>query len=190
MITQLQPWQNFYMLLGTASATLAGLMFIAISLGGTRRPTDAERAMVQLAYSAFLSPTYIHFVYVLVTAVVVFVPTLNETVFGVMLVLTGAGSLGYILRHLPFLRERYRGGSLDRSDLVWYSLMPSICYLLYLDAGIALLRAIAGAASRGHALDALATASLLLIVIGVRNAWDLVVFQMMRALREPGDDRP
>lgn len=188
-MAELQRWQNFYMLLGGASATLAGLMFIAISLGGTRRPTADERSMIQLAYSAFLSPTYIHFVYVLVTAVVVFVPTLNETVFGALLVLTGLGSLGYILRQLPFLRARYRIGSLDRSDLVWYSLMPCISYLLYLDAGIGLLRAAAGFRTRGHALDALATASVLLIVIGVRNAWDLVVYQMMRALREEPEER-
>lgn len=189
MIAQLQAWQNFYTLIGSASATLAGLMFIAISLGASRRPSAQERSMAQLAYNAFLSPTYIHFVYVLVTAVVVFVPTLNETVFGVMLVLTGAGSLGYILRHLPFVRERYRTGTLDRSDLVWYELMPSIGYVLYLDAGIGLLRAAAGFRSRGHALDALAVASMLLLVIGVRNAWDLVVFQIMRTLNDAGDDR-
>lgn len=189
MIAQLQAWQNFYMLIGGASATLAGLMFIAISLAASRRPSAQERSIAQQAYNAFLSPTYIHFVYVLVTAVVVFVPTLNETVFGVMLVLTGAGSFGYVLRHLPFMRERYRTGSLDRSDLIWYSMMPSVCYVLYLDAGIGLLRAAAGAASRGQALNALATASILLMVIGVRNAWDLVVFQVMRALDAPRDDR-
>jgi len=189
MIEQLRDWQNFYLLIGTASATLVGLMFIAISLGGTRRPTADEWSTIQLAYSAFLSPTYIHFVYALVTAVVVFVPTLNETVFGVLLVLAGLGSIGYILRQLPFVRERFRVGSLDRSDLAWYSLMPCISYVLYLDAGIGLLRAAAGAQSRGHALDALATASVLLIVTGVRNAWDLVVFQMMRALQEDREER-
>ncbi len=190
MTAQLQTWQNFYMLIGGASATLAGLMFIAISLSTTGRPTDGERSMIQLAYSAFLSPTYIHFVYVLVTAVVVLVPTLNETVFGVLLVLTGAGSLAYIVRLLPFVRERYRIGSVDRSDLVWYSLMPSVCYILYLDAGIGMLRAAAGVPSRGHALDALATASVLLMVIGVRNAWDLVVFQVMRRFDARSDERP
>ena len=187
MVQELQRWQSFYTLIGGASATLAGLMFIAISLGSTRRSTAAERSMAQLAYNAFLSPTYIHFVYVLVTALVVFVPTLNETAFGVLLVITGAGSLGYILRHVPFMRERYRTGALDRSDLVWYSLLPAIGYVLYLDTGIGVLRSAAGLASRGQALNALATASVLLIVIGVRNAWDLVVFQVMRDLRDQDD---
>ncbi|HEV2438669.1 MAG TPA: hypothetical protein VGX97_01235 [bacterium] len=188
-MAQLQEWQNFYMLLGGASATLVGLMFIAISIV-SRRASASERAIVQLAYSAFLSPTFIHFVYVLVTAAVVLVPTLSESVLGVLLVLAGAGSLGYLLRHLPFVRERYRIGTLDRSDLVWYSMMPAVCYVLYLDAGIGLLRSAAGVPSRGQALNALAAASVLLIVIGVRNAWDLVVFQVMREIQEPDKNRP
>ena len=184
----LQQWQNFYMLLGGAAATLVGLMFIAISLGSTRWMPE-ERPILAASFSAFMSPTFIHFVYVLVTAAVVFVPTLNETVLGGLLVITGIGSLGHIARNLPFFHERYRAGTIDRSDVVWYSMMPSVGYILYLDAGIGLLRAAAGAAPRGQALNALAAASVLLLVIGVRNAWDLVVFLALRRLDPPADTR-
>jgi len=187
-MAELQPWQNFYMLLGGASATLVGLMFIAITLGQTRwRPE--ERPTLTASFNAFLSPTFIHFVYVLVTAAVVFVPTLSDGVLGALLALTGAGSLGHIARNLPFVRERYRVRTIDRSDLFWYSLMPSVGYVLYLDAGIGLLRAAAGGPPRGQALNALAAASVLLLVIGVRNAWDLVVFLVLRRLDTPDDRR-
>lgn len=186
MTAQLQSWQNFYMLIGGASATLVGLMFIALSLGSSQL-RQADRASATASYNAFLSPTFIHFVYVLVTAVVVLVPTLSQPVLGWMLLLAGLGSLGYLVRYLPFVRERYRTGLVDRSDLVWYSLMPSVGYILYIDAGIGLLRAATGAPTRGSALDALAAASVLLMVIGVRNAWDLVVFMVLRRLE---DDRP
>lgn len=185
---QLQQWQNFYMLLGGASATLVGLMFIAISLGSSRW-TPEERPILAASFSAFMSPTFIHFVYVLVTAVVVFVPTLNETVLGGLLVLTGIGSLGHIARHLPFLLNRYRARRIDRSDLVCYSLLPSIGYILYLDAGIGLLRAALRGMRPAHAFDALAAASVLLLVIGVRNAWDLVVFLVLRELDRSDGDR-
>lgn len=181
-MAQLQPWQSFYMLLGGASATLVGLMFIAISLGpGLWREED--RPILAPSLNAFLSPTFIHFVYVLVTALVVLVPTLTESVFGGLLVITGLGSLGHIARNLPFVHGRYRAGSLDRSDLFWYSLMPAIAYILYLDAGIGLLRA----TPHRLALNGLAAASVLLIVIGVRNAWDLVVFLAMRRFDAPAD---
>ena len=185
---QLQAWQNFYTLLGGAAATLVGLMFIAITLGSGRWRAE-DRPLLHASFNAFLSPTFIHFVYVLVTAVVVLIPTLSETALGVLLVLAGLGSLGHIARSLPFLGERYRAGTIDRSDVVWYSMMPAIGYILYLDAGVRLLMA----ADRGRpvaaALDALAAASVLLVVIGVRNAWDLVVFVVLSRLDTAGGNR-
>lgn len=186
-MTQLHDWQNFYMLLGGASATLVGLMFIAISFGSNRWIPE-DRPILAASFNAFMSPTFIHFVYVLVTAMVVFVPTLSETVLGALLVVAGIGSLGHIARNLPFLLRRYRAGSIDRSDLVWYSLMPALGYILYLDAGIGLLRAAAGRPTHGQALNALAAATILLLVIGVRNAWDLVVFLALRRLEEAAAD--
>ena len=188
-MAQLQPWQNFYLLLGGASATLVGLMFIAISFGPAWwRPED--RPILSASFSAFLSPTFIHFVYVLVTAVVALVPTFSEAVLGGLLVIAGIGSLGHVARHVPFLLDRYRAQRLDRSDLVWYSLLPSVAYVLYLDAGIGLVRTALLGRPTAHALDVLAAANILLLVIGVRNAWDLMVFQVLHTLDTPGDDRP
>jgi len=185
---QLQAWQNFYTLLGGAAATLVGLMFIAITLGSGRWRAE-DRPLLHASFNAFLSPTFIHFVYALVTAVVILIPTLSETALGVLLVLAGLGSLGHIARSLPFLRERYRAGTIDRSDVVWYSMMPSIGYVLYLGAGAGLLMAAGRGVPAAHALDALAAASVLLVVIGVRNAWDLVVFLVLKRLDTPGGDR-
>ena len=187
-MAQLQQWQNFYLLLGSASATLVGLMFIAISLGSGRW-TPEDRPLLNASFSTFMSPTFIHFVYVLVTAVVVFVPTLSGTALGGLLILTGIGSLGHIARHLRFLIDRYRARRIDRSDLVWYSLMPSIAYVLHLGAGVGLVRAGLRGTRPLHALDALAAASVLLLVIGVRNAWDLVVYQVLRQLEPPDGNR-
>jgi modulator of FtsH protease len=185
---QLQIWQNFYMLLGGASATLVGLMFIAITLQSGRWTTE-DRPILHASFNAFLSPTFIHFVYVLVTALVVLIPTLSETALGVLLVTAGLGSLGHIARNLPFLRERYRAGTIDRSDVVWYSMMPSIGYILYLDGGAGLLMAAGRGAAATPALNALAAASVLLVVIGVRNAWDLVVFLVLTRVDTAGGDR-
>ena len=183
-MVELQPWQNFYMLLGGASATLVGLMFIAISLSSARR-RPAERHELERAFNAFMSPTFIHFVYVLVTAVVVFVPTLDAAVLGGLLLLVGIGSIGNVARNLRYMRERYRASALDRSDLAWYGLLPALAYILYLDAGIGLLRSAAGVPSRGHALDALAAGAILLLVIGVRNAWDLMVYLVLLGTETP-----
>jgi CBS domain containing-hemolysin-like protein len=60
-LQQLEAWRNFYMLLGTAAATLTGLMFVVVSLGpqqiGARTATGVR---------AFVTPTVVYFTTVLV----------------------------------------------------------------------------------------------------------------------------
>ena len=113
MITQLHEWQSFYVLAGGASATLVGLMFVAISLGSG---LYAPQHLPGLARS--LTPTFIHFVYVLVTATVVLVPTITVTVLGGLLMLVGLASLGYTVSRLSLTCEAYRKGQIDKSDWV------------------------------------------------------------------------
>jgi hypothetical protein len=45
-------WQNFYLLVGTAAATLAGLMFIAVTFG-----SDLVTPETSAAARSFLDPT-------------------------------------------------------------------------------------------------------------------------------------
>src|SRR5437763_15174567 len=52
----LHNWHDFYMLLGTASATLVGLMFVAASIG-VQIFTETNRP----GTGAFISPTVVHF---------------------------------------------------------------------------------------------------------------------------------
>ena len=57
-------WHDFDLLIGTAAATLVGLMFVAASIGASVF-TEKSRAAMQ----AFISPTVVHFTSVLVLAV-------------------------------------------------------------------------------------------------------------------------
>jgi hypothetical protein len=54
----LSAWQNFYVLMGTAAATLTGLMFVAITLmAGINR----HFATLNAGISAFSTPALVHF---------------------------------------------------------------------------------------------------------------------------------
>jgi hypothetical protein len=64
----LQRWHDFYLLVGGAAATLVGLMFVAISLG-SRLITEQSVPALRV----FVTPTIIHFIYVLVIATVVMI---------------------------------------------------------------------------------------------------------------------
>lgn len=165
----LQAWQNFYLLVGGASATLVGLIFVAIWLGAyiqTEQPTAG--------LDAFVTPTLMHFVYILGVSAVVVIPTVTRTFLSILLLVVGLASLGATLRGVPWMYQQYRQQRIDRTDLVWYLLVPSVSYLIYVGTGVALLKG-----SR-YALNGLATASLLLLLVAIRNAWDTMVWFVMR----------
>src|SRR2546428_13378851 len=113
----LQGWQNFYLLVGTAAATLVGLMFVAISLGSRFITQESIPAL-----RTFVSPTLIHFIYVLAIAAVVLVPTMTWMLLGILLVLAGVISCWRSLTTVPYLRQHE---IVDMHDWVWYLLAPS-----------------------------------------------------------------
>jgi hypothetical protein len=184
-----EAWHDFYLLAGGASATLAGLMFIAITLYSGAPGTGAAPRDVR-GLNTFLSPTLIHFVYVLALASIVLVPTITGTMLGILLILAGLGSLGHVVRTLPFLAEQYRLRRIDRSDLFWYAVMPALVYVMLFDAGGGLLNADLHAARPPYALDVLAAAAVLLLVMGVHNAWDLMVWMILRQAAAQKADLP
>ena len=81
----LHGWHDFYVLVGTASATLVGLMFVAVSIG-TAIFNEDHRAAV----TAFITPTVMHFAAVLFACLLATIPTHTWGSFGGLL---GAGAL-------------------------------------------------------------------------------------------------
>ena len=62
-------WHDFFLLLGTASATLVGLMFIAVSIGASIFKEENRPAL-----EVFLGPTVVHFAAALVFCILALVP--------------------------------------------------------------------------------------------------------------------
>jgi hypothetical protein len=170
----LQGWQNFYLLVGTAAATLVGLMFVAITFG-SRFITQKDLPALRV----YISPTVIHFIYVLGTAAVVAIPTVPRPLLGTLLLVVGLISWGRTLSGVPLMWQAYRRQFIDLHDWAWYLGVPSVSYLLFVGTGIGLLL------GARRALDGLALASILLLVAGIRNAWDLVVWMVLRQDESP-----
>ena len=59
-IAALAQWHDFYMLIGTAAATLVGLTCVAASVGASIFTEESEKAL-----QSFLTPTVAHFAAVL-----------------------------------------------------------------------------------------------------------------------------
>ena len=161
----LTQWHDFYALIGGAAATLVALMFVAASIGA-----GVFTMKHQAGVRTFLSPTVVHFTAVLVICLFANIPTDNRTLLGALLGCVGAVGLGYSGWVWQRMLKHGIAASIDTVDRLWYALLPVPAYLMVIAAGAGLWRGYV----RG--LDVLAAALILLLLIGIRNAWDMTVW--------------
>ncbi len=164
----LHDWHDFYVLVGTASATLVGLMFVAVSIGTAIFNEDHRAAM-----TAFITPTVMHFAAVLFACLLGTIPTHTWYTLGALL---GAGALagsiysgGLVVQMI--IRHRF---NVDVSDRLFYALLPLAGYVLALIAAVLLCTRAAASA------DLIAAAVLTLLLAAIRNAWDMMVWIVIK----------
>ena len=119
----LDAWHDFDLLIGTAAATLVGLMFVAASIGASVF-LEKDRA----AMKAFISPTVVHFSAVLVVALVSLIPSHDWPALAGLLALVGIPGAVYSanLWLQLFVRRRF---NIDIVDRLFYALIPVLGYL-------------------------------------------------------------
>ena len=160
---ELEKWHDFFLLIGTAGVTLTGLLFVVVSLG----PGVIARNRAS-GVRAFVSPNAVYFTTALVVAAVLLVPALSPMEIGALLcvgALAALAYLGYTKAH-----AQWRQSKLDVLDWIWFVGLPFVAYLLLFFAGAGFLFAV------DFSMHAVGLALILLLVIGIRNAWDLVIF--------------
>src|SRR5262245_39580844 len=111
-------WHDFDLLIGTAAATLVGLMFVAASIGASVF-TEKSRAAMQ----AFISPTVVHFTTVLVIAVLAVIPTQEWVTLAGLLALVGLAGAIYSAKLWIqlFVHRRF---DVDIVDRLFYAAIP------------------------------------------------------------------
>jgi hypothetical protein len=67
-------------------------------------------------------------------------------------------------------------GTIDAVDRLWYAQLPITSYLLIAAAGVGLYRRIT------ESLDLLALALITLLLIGLRNSWDMALWIIERRI--------
>src|SRR6185369_16764666 len=90
----LSNWQNFYMIMGTAAATLTGLMFVATTIIAG---IDTHVPTANAGVAAFNTPTVVHFCAVLLLAGILSAPWQTFSSLGFVLGLLGIGMVLYLL---------------------------------------------------------------------------------------------
>jgi steroid 5-alpha reductase family enzyme len=166
-------WQNFYMLVGTAAATLIGFMFVAVTFGAGLLTTEATASA-----RAFIDPPFTHLVTVLCTACLMLVPTMNATLLGAALVVVTSlrlFALFGIKRRMREAHERYH--DIELSDWLMGVVLPALCYAGLIATGAGFV------AGRATAFSGLAVVIVLLLLLGVFGAWELMLWLALTRVR-------
>src|SRR5260370_20800454 len=90
MTSEWHDWHDFYMLLGSSSAALVALLFVAVSIGASF--LTPERS---IATSTFMSPAVFHFATILLLSLVALVPSHTTASLAVGIALVAVAGLGY-----------------------------------------------------------------------------------------------
>ena len=163
----LAPWSGFYAIIGSAAAALTGLMFVVITLvaGGSRSRANRE------GISTFSTPTLVHFSVALVTAALLTMPWTSLAHAAVVLGLAGLVGVVHAIRVIQH-SDRQRTYEPDFEDRIWYAAVPLVTYVAYVGSAFALGLGF----DSDRTLFALAFCSIALLFLGIRNAWDVVIY--------------
>lgn len=170
----LASWHEFYALLGTAAAALVALLFVAVSIGtSVLTPEPQSRANT----STYMSPVVFHYANVLFLSLIALIPTQTWQSFGVTIGIASIVSVVYS----AVIAIRVHGNAIsDLADRLAYGAVPVLCYTAGLVSAWLLLK------NSTIGLDVLAGAALALLVINIRNAWDLMLSLARRNTEKAG----
>ena len=165
--TALREWESFYLLVGTAAATLIGLQFVAYSIAVSE--LKGSQAYEEETRS-YVTPTIYHFGVALVIALLTLAPSWSELLLAVVLALVGVVGLIALRPTGMIISDIVRRRPFGLMDFSSYVLGPLFAYLLLVLAGILM------ALDFSWSLDLVAITGVLLVGMGVRNSWNFVLW--------------
>lgn len=166
-MSDLAQWNSFYVIVGSSAGALIGLQFVVLALIAD---LPVARGAGQ-AGAAFSTPNVIHFAVVLLLSAVVSAPWHGLGTVAVFWGLVGVGGVVYAV----IVARRLRVQTIYKpvfEDWLFHVLLPFAAYAI-----------LAGSAYAAHfhprpALFVVGAAVLLLLFIGIHNAWDTVMYHV------------
>ena len=166
-MTTLSAWENFYVIVGSSAGALIGLQFVVLTLIASR-PVGAGTAQ---AGHAFATPTIVHFGAVLLLAGMLSAPWQAVTPAAVLWGLLGFGGIVYAAVVVRRMRRQAAYKPVFE-DWLFHVLLPLAAYVTLA------VTAFAAHWYLREALFGIGGASLLLLFVGIHNAWDGVTYHV------------
>ena len=167
IMTVLDGWENFYVIVGSSAGALIGLQFVVITLIAAKPIARVDN----LAGGAFATPSVVHFGVVLLLSAIASAPWKEIITVAVLWGLVGLCGVVYV----AVVARRMRVQSAYQpvfEDWLFHVLLPFAAY--------------AGHSHARPALFLVGAAALLLLFIGIHNAWDAVTYHVFGRSRQEG----
>jgi len=176
-MTELARWDSFYIIVGSAAGALIGLQFVVLTLIAERPPVRAADAG-----AAFATPTIVHFGAAFFLSALLLVPWGSA---GAAALIWGLAGLGGVAYAFVVARRMRRQDAYEPvfEDWLFHVTLPSIAYAAL---------AVSSFWSRAHEREALfgvGAAVLLLLFVGIHNAWDGVAYHVLINRSERQDEK-
>lgn len=165
-----EGWDDFYLLIGSAGGALIGLLFVVVTL-----TTGSDESRTQRGQALYMTPNVFHFGSVLVISGMAMAPGLSVQAEALIVGVVALAGLAVAGRVTFTLFTSKAETPPHWSDPWYYGVGPLVLYVALACAVVAIWSE-AEAAPR-----AVAGVTCLLMLLGIRNAWDLVTYLAPRA---------
>lgn len=172
--TVLKAWESFYVIVGSSAGALIGLQFVVVTLIAESRMRSTGHEM-----AAFGTPTVLHFVAVLLIASIISAPWPMLVLPAIAIGLTGA--CGFVYEVYVLIRtQKQTGYTMVLEDWLFHVILPFVAYG-GLASGSLFLHP-----HPARALFDIGGAVLLLLFIGIHNAWDTTTWVVAQRRQAEG----
>lgn len=165
-MTPFAGWENFYVIVGSSAGALIGLQFVVITLIADIPVSGANLQ----GGSAYATPTVVHFGAVLLLAGIMTAPWPGihpaSVLWGVV------GLIGVVYAVIVFRRMRQHQYQPEFEDWLFHTILPFLAY------GVLAASAFGVVVHRQIALFSNGAAAMLLLFIGIHNAWDAITYHV------------
>jgi predicted membrane-bound spermidine synthase len=168
----LAAWDSFYVIVGSAAGALIGLQFVVMTLIASIPPAPAPEAG-----AAFGTPTVVHFSAALLLCALLRAPWHAIAPAAALCGLVGLGGAVYAIIVARHIRRQgdYRPSF---EDWLFHFAAPLAAYATLAASAFAVV------SYSGEALFGIGAATLLLLFIGIHNAWDNVAYHVFVNMRK------
>jgi hypothetical protein len=172
-MTTLSGWENFYVIVGSSAGALIGLQFVVVTLMA-EMPLGRGEA---LAGEAFATPSVVHFGAVLLLSAIVSAPWDGISIAAALWGLMGACGVAYVV----IVARRMRVQPVYRpvpEDWWFHVVLPMAAYAILAGSACTALT------WTSPSMFLVGAAALLLLFVGIHNAWDAIMYQVFVRRRE------